>query len=177
MVYVLIVAAVIVGGVGLLVILDQFPAKYRNLDTPRVRALLELLYVRGTDQGFLQFKGKRYRDGFRVYKVVRSIDDVVFAFDLPDETRRAVAHEKLLQLFELHGCTAVEPGKSSESRIAICPPIVPQLVAVTEAVIRDGLDEDPEKGWVAWVEKTAPDTSAHPGFSSRPKIPGSGLYG
>ena len=71
-------------GIGIVVLfillvlnkLGMRPAKYRDLDTPRLRSLLDVLYVRGLDGGFLHVAVIKSQQFVRVYKCIHRPDVV-----------------------------------------------------------------------------------------------------
>ena len=135
------------------------PAKYRDLDTPRLRSLLDLLYVRGVDGGFLHVAVIKSVQFVRVYKCIQQPDVVSLELHIP---RSAYQHLEVptamdtlnslgaqLSTGQMRGIASGEPR---DSLVIDCGPGISRVLVVLESVLRDVLQLDPERQCVAHIE-------------------------
>src|SRR2546427_9472304 len=106
-------------GLALVLILNRVgmrPAKYRDLDTPCLRSLLALLYVRGLDGGFLHVAVIGSRQFVRVYKHISGPDQVALRAHVPEVTYSALGLDHVTHTIQAYGLpTFLRAGAGSGS--------------------------------------------------------------
>ena len=162
-------------GLALLLILNRLgrrPAKYRDLDTPRLRSLLEVLYVRGLDGGFLHVAVIGSQQFIRVYKHIGGPDQVALLAHVPEVTYSALGLDHVTQAIQAYGLPTFLGARagigSAGDLIVDCGTKVSRAVVATEFLLRSVLCLDPERECVAHIERAHPNPRAHPGLATRP---------
>lgn len=154
--------------------LGMKPAKHRDLDTPGLRCLLGLLYVRGLDGAYLHIAVIASSRFVRVYKYIQRLDDVVLKAHVPKATYGALGLDQVQSALEAHGFAASMGGgpgpENSDDLVLDCGKSVSRAVVVTEFLLRDLLRLDPKHHCVAHIERGHPNPWAHPGFARPPEL-------
>ncbi len=154
--------------------LGSRPAQYRDLDTPGLRSLLELLYVRGLDGGYLHVAVIGSSQFLRVYKYIRGPEEVVLKAHIPQVTYAPLGLERTQETLQAHGFAASIGGPggagNTDDLVVGCGPLISRSVVVTEFLLRDLLHLDPERQCVAHIERAHPNPWAHPGFAAAPRF-------
>lgn len=165
------ILAALVVLVVLLERIGRLPAKYRDLDTGRIRSLVDLLYVRGLDLAFLQFDVRGQVPTFRVYKRILRQDDVRFILWVPDSTFRMVGEHEYRAFLRSFGCSETPNSLDGEATgvCALCGSNRPHMVAVIEGFLKEMLKASPEQDAVAYIRKAHPNVRVHPGLAEPPE--------
>ena len=151
------------------------PAKYRDLDTPRLRSLLELLFVRGQDGGYLHVGLIGSPRFLRVYKYICRPEEVELRAHIPQETYADRGLEPTKEALDAAGFSpslrnsATGIG-SADDLVVNCGPGISRAVVVLEFLLRDLLQLDPERQCIAHIANAHPNPWAHPGFAARPDL-------
>jgi len=148
------------------------PAKYRDLDTPGLRSLFDLLYVRGLDGGFLHVAVIGSRQFIRVYKHIGGPDQVTLRVHVPQVTYSGLGLDHVTHAMQAYGLpTFLRAGAgigSPGDLIVDCGTEVSRAVVATEFLLRNVRCLDPERECVAHIERAHPNPRAHPGLATRP---------
>jgi len=154
-------------GIGIVVLfillvlgrLGMRPAKYRDLDTPGLRSLLDLLYVRGLDGGFLHVAVIKSQQFVRVYKCIHRPDVVSLELHIPRSTYQHLEVPTAMDTLNALGAhvftgqpRGVASGEPRDSLVIDCGPGISRALVVLESVLRDVLQLDPERQCVAHIE-------------------------
>lgn len=148
------------------------PARHRDLDTPGLRALLELLYIRGMDGAYLHVAVIASSQFVRVYKCIRGPEHVDLEAHMPKGAYAPLGLEQTRNALEANGFAAViaegANPESADDLVVDCGPGTSRALVVTEFLLRNVLRLDPERQCVAHIERAHPNPRAHPGFAVAP---------
>jgi hypothetical protein len=157
--------------VVVLYVLSKIPARYRDLDTPRVRSLLEVVYVRGFDQAYLTISKVRGPELLRVYKSILSTDAIALSVYIPAAASRSYNVRELNDVLTPYGVQAIVNRADHAPPGGVTVPIgsdISKSVVVSEFLLRDVLKVDPRSHCVASTWGCDPNPNGHPGLSVRP---------
>jgi hypothetical protein len=154
-------------------LLSKIPAKYRDLNTPRIKSMLDLLYVRGFDGGYLSISQIQGGEVLRVHKYIVVLDQVTLAVHIPESVSEGVGRETLaatLQPYSIgeHNLTVAAHGRVGDFVIP-CGSDVRRTLVISEFLLRGVLQLDPEHECIGSLHECDPNPKGHPGFTVRPK--------
>jgi hypothetical protein len=171
--YIIVAAAVLV----LLIAVNKLgmrPARHRDLDTPGLRALLELLYVRGQEGAYLQVAVIDSSQSARVYKHIVRPDDVELSVHIPQATYALVGLEHLKKAFAPYGVPtslgASNGPATPDDLVVNCGPNISKALVLAEFLFREALHVDLQRQCVAHIQHAHPNPRAHPGFTTTPVV-------